>query len=249
VRLIRLVKSSLGFDYVRRAGQLCNEAWSIANRDTRPGVFPGSVYGDMMRIIMAGDGDPSAHRWPVGAGENALMVRYHAGKETVGAQDQVAHEFGASYRHYHSVAMSVVLTGKSDRCHRAMFVACKEALALCQETLRPGNTVGELYEVHASELSRHGYGNAALSACGYSLGISYPPSWMGWPMIYRGNTQVIESGMVFFMHMILLDDTTGLSMSLGETAIVTEGVPERINYAPDELVVNWPAARLHGCRR
>ena len=238
VRLIRLVKSPLELDYVRKAGQLCDDAWAIANRDTRPGAFLGAVYGDMMRVIMAGDGDPSAHRWPMGAGENALMVRYHTGKETVAAQDQVTHEFGAAYRHYHGVAMSVVVTGKPDQRHKDMFAACKEALALCHETLRPGNTVGELYEAHASEFSRHGYGHAALGACGYSLGISYPPSWMDWPMIYRGNTQVIESGMVFFMHMILLDDTTGLSMSLGETAIVTEGVPERINHAPAELIVN-----------
>ena len=87
-------------------------------------------------------------------------------------------------------------------------------------------------------LSAAGFGHAALKACGYSMGISYPPTWMDWPMIYRGNPQVIEADMVFFVHMILLDGTTGLTISLGETAIVTEGAPERVTHGPGELVVN-----------
>ncbi len=68
-----------------------------------------------------------------------------------------------------------------------------------------------------------GLGHACLNACGYTMGISYPPSWMDWPMLWTGNPDQIEEGMVFFPHMILLDDRTGLTMSLGETAIVTQG--------------------------
>ena len=61
---------------------------------------------------------------------------------------------------------------------------------------------------------------------------------MDWPMIWQDNPDIIEPGMVFFIHMILLDDKTGLTMSLGETSIVTSTGPERVNYAPMELVVN-----------
>lgn len=61
---------------------------------------------------------------------------------------------------------------------------------------------------------------------------------MDWPMLWTGNPDVIEEGMVFFMHMILLDDTTNLTMSLGETAIVTSSSCEPVCHAPSELVVN-----------
>ena len=43
--------------------------------------------------------------------------------------------------------------------------------------------------------------------------------------------------MVFFLHMILLDSDTGLSMSLGETAIITETGCEPISHAPRHLLV------------
>ncbi len=55
-------------------------------------------------------------------------------------------------------------------------------------------------------------------------------------MVWADNAQVLEPGMVFFLHMIRLDDQTGLSMSLGETAIVSEGSCERVNHIPRELI-------------
>ena len=238
VRLVRLIKSPAELAYVRKAGELCDAAWEVANTATVPGAFLGDVYGRMMLAILAGDGDPSASRWPMGAGQEAMMVRYHTGKETVAAQDQVQHEFAAAYRHYHACAMSVVVTGKASPQQLSMFSACRDALEACKESLRPGATVGEVFDRHKSSLEKSGYGHAALNACGYSLGISYPPTWMDWPMLWTGNPQVIEPGMVFFVHIILLDDRTGLTMSLAETAIVTDSACEPVTHAPAELVVN-----------
>ena len=103
---------------------------------------------------------------------------------------------------------------------------------------KPMNNARSFGFLHNSTLSSAGYGHAALNACGYTLGISYPPTWMDWPMIWAGNPDVLEPGMVFFMHMILLDDTIGLTMSLAETAIVTDGVCEPVTHAPSQLVVN-----------
>ena len=117
-----------------------------------------------------------------------------------------------------------------------MHESCVDALESCQALLRPGNTVGELYAAHANAFARAGYATASLAACGYSVGIAYPPTWMDWPMIWADNPQVLEPGMVFFMHMILLDDSTGLRMSLGETAIVTQGDCERVNHMPRGVI-------------
>jgi Xaa-Pro dipeptidase len=238
IREIRLVKSEAELVFVRRAGELCDDAWRVANSMTAPGEFLGNVYGEMQNVIMRGDGDPSASVWPMGAGENALLVRYHTGKETVGPQDQVTHEFAAAFRHYHACAMSTVVTGTASDKQLDMAKACAEALDHVEETLKAGNTVGDLYAAHAQVFDRTGYGHAKLAACGYTLGISYPPSWMDWPMIWKDNPQVLEAGMVFFMHMILLDDTTGLTVSLGETAIITEGACQPICHAPRQLLVN-----------
>ena len=70
------------------------------------------------------------------------------------------------------------------------------------------------------------------------MGAMYPPTWMDWPMFWTGNPQILEPGMVFFLHMILVDRERGLSMAIGESAIVTGGACERVNHIPRELIVN-----------
>jgi len=55
-------------------------------------------------------------------------------------------------------------------------------------------------------------------------------------MLYTGNPQILRVGMVFFVHMILLNSRTGLSMCLGETSIITAKGCEAVTYAPRQLV-------------
>jgi Xaa-Pro dipeptidase len=237
VRLLRLVKSPAELDYLRQAGRLVDEACAVSQRMTVPGASVGAVYGEMLNTIMRGDGDPTASRWPMGAGEEALLVRYHTGHGTVASRDQVQFEIAAAYRHYHAALMYVILTGEPDARHRRMFDACAEALDACEAALRPGNTVGQLFATHAEVMTKAGYAGHFLNAGGYTMGATYPPTWMDWPMIYAGEPQVLAPNMVFFLHMILLDSDTGLSMSLGETAIVTETGCEPISRAPRHLLI------------
>jgi Xaa-Pro dipeptidase len=238
VRLLRLVKSPAELAYFRQAGKLVDEACAVSQRLTVPGASVSAVYGEMMSAIMAGDGDPTASRWPMGAGEEALLVRYHTGHGTVAAQDQVQFEIAAAYRHYHAALMYAILTGQPDPRHQRMFDACAEALDACEAALRPGNTVGQVFAEHARVLSKAGYAGSYLNACGYTMGATYPPTWMDWPMLYAGEPQVLAPNMVFFLHMILLDSDTGLSMSLGETTIVTESGCEPVSHVPRKLLVS-----------
>jgi len=57
------------------------------------------------------------------------------------------------------------------------------------------------------------------------------------PMIFTGNPLIIKPGMVFFIHMILMDIETQLAMNLGETYLVTESGNERLGKQKLDLVV------------
>jgi len=52
---------------------------------------------------------------------------------------------------------------------------------------------------------------------------------MDWPMVYANNPVRLAPNMVVFLHMIMFDDASGLSMCMGETFIVTEAEPERLS--------------------
>ena len=56
-------------------------------------------------------------------------------------------------------------------------------------------------------------------------------------MLYTGNPIVLESGMVFFMHMILMDSGNQLAMNLGETYLVTNSGNQRMGKKKLDLVI------------
>ena len=70
------------------------------------------------------------------------------------------------------------------------------------------------------------------------MGAVFPATWMEDPLIRRGDPMVLEPGMVFFMHMLMVDRERRLMMSLGEQALVTETGCEPVTHAPRELPVN-----------
>ena len=134
--------------------------------------------------------------------------------------------------------MRTILIGKASERQRDMFAACKDALAQAEEALKPGRPIGEVFDAHARVMDGAGFRQHRLAACGYSLGATFSPNWMDWPMFYAGNPVVAEPNMVFFLHMIVLDSDSQLAMSLGRTVAVTEAGCESLSKAPLELIVN-----------
>ncbi len=238
VSRLRLVKSDAEIAYVRRAGELADEAWLAAQRTATAGTPEQDVLAAMNSAVFRGGGDYTATRFIIGSDENALMVRNFTGYRTLDENDQLQLEFGGAYRHYHSCLMRTILTGEPDPRHVAMHAACADALQACKDACRPGATFGDIFQAHADSFDRAGFGDHKLNACGYSLGALYPPTWMDWPMIFRDNPVVLQPNMVIFMHMILLDWDNKLAMSVGDTVLTTTEGCETLTRLGQGLVVN-----------
>ncbi|MEE2980543.1 MAG: Xaa-Pro peptidase family protein [Pseudomonadota bacterium] len=238
VSRLRVVKSPAELDYVRRAAELGDAALDEANRLTVAGAFEGDILAAMQGAVFKGGGDYPGNEFIIGSGADALLCRYYSGRRHLDAQDQMMIEFAGAYRHYHAALMRTVLTGRAGAAHRDMHKACHDALLACQEALKPGRPVGEVFDAHARVFDDAGYGDHRLNACGYSLGTTFAPNWMDWPMFYAGNPVIAEPNMVFFMHPMILDSGRGLAIALGETVRVTEAGCERLSAATLDLVVN-----------
>ncbi len=238
VSRLRLVKSPAELEYVRKAGELADAAWDEAVRLAKPGADEGEILAAMQGVVLRGGGDDPANETIIGSGEGALMCRYYTGRRKLDARDQLTLEFAGTCRHYHAALMRTLLTGKPDPRHVGMHAAARDALLACEEALAPGRTVGEVFEAHVRVMEEAGMGRFRLNACGYSLGATFAPSWMDWPMLYRGNPVEAAPGMVFFIHMILFDADAGLAMTLARTSLVTEAGSEPLSTASLDLVVN-----------
>ena len=234
---LRVIKSPEEIFYVKKAAELADLALDQAWKYTKAGASEAKILAEMQKIVLEGGGDYPANEYIIGSGHNALLCRYQSEKRILSSTDQLSIEWAGTYKHYHSAMFRTIPIGKSDPKHTKMYEACLEALKNSEKKLIPGNTVGEVFDVHAQTFDNCGYNKSRMNACGYSLGSTFSPNWMDWPMLYTGNPYKIVPGNVFFMHMILMDSDNQLAMNLGETYLVTENGNERLGKQKLDLVV------------
>jgi Xaa-Pro dipeptidase len=236
VSRLRVVKSAAELAYVRRAAELADAAYDEAARLAAPGAFEGDILAAMHGAIFRGGGDDPANEFIIGSGRGALLCRYRTGRRSLDPQDQLTLEWAGTYRHYHAAMFRTLLTGKPSARQREMHAVAHEALLAVEAALRPGGRVGDGFAAHAEVLDRAGYRAHRLNACGYSLGTTFAPNWMDWPMLYRDNPVEVAPGMVFFCHMLIFDSEAGLAMTLGRTSVIGEAGAEPLSRAPLDLV-------------
>lgn len=232
----RAVKRSAELPYVRRAAELADSALEEASSLIKPGAFEGDILAALQGAIFRGDGDYPGNEFIIGSGPRAHLGRYFAGRRRLDADDQLTLEFAGVFRHYHSCLMRTFKIGEPSRRHIDMHDCALEALDACANALRPGRPVGDVYAAYIRTLEKAGYVEDNLNSCGYSLGTTFSPNWMDWPMCYRDNPIEVVPGMVFFLHMAITD--RGLTVAPGETLLVTETACERLGKAPIKLTLD-----------
>ena len=236
VSYFRVVKSAAEINYVKKAAELADKALEAAWIHAHAGVNESKILAEMQGAIFNGGGDYPANEFIIGSGKNALLCRYQSEKRNLDKIDQLSIEWAGNYKHYHSAMFRTIPIGKINDKQKKMYDACAEALNACENKLKPGSSVGEVFDIHAKIFDKLGYKNSRMNACGYSLGGLFAPNWMDWPMIYTNNPYKIQTGNVFFMHMILMDSDNQLAMNLGETYLVTESGNERLGKKKLDLV-------------
>lgn len=237
IQNLRRTKSPAELRYIRRAAELADDAWDAAVARAAAGVSEAEILADMQGGMLRSGGDFAGNELIIGSGPAALMVRYTSGRRTLADDDQLTLEWCGVERRYHAAMMRTLLTGTPHADHVAMHAACVDALTACEAAIRPGATLGEVFDVHANVLDSAGWKKHRLNACGYGMGAVYAPIWVDWPMLYHGNPLTFDVNQAYFLHMIILDLDSGRAMNLGHSVVVTDNGCERLSRSSLDLVV------------
>lgn len=236
IRQGRLVKSAAELQHVRAAGRLADAAVRAAIEATRPGIPDTVLSGAALTAMLAGGGDIPSGGPLVNSGERALYGRGIGGPRLIEEDDQILVELAGSHCRYHVCIEHTLVTGKVDPRQADMLKVAADALARVKDAARAGTELGRLDEIHRRVLDAAGFAKARYAACGYALGCTFKPTWMDVPpMIYTGNPLVMTPGMVFFVHVMIPDASTGLTAGVGQTFAITDGEPEVFSDMPVEL--------------
>ena len=237
IPLLRAVKSPAEIEIVREAARLGDAAFEAALPLIRPGADEAEILATMQGTVLAEGGDYPANPFIIGSGRDALLCRYKAGRRKLDANDQLTLEWAGVKAQYHAALMRTVIIGTPTERHLELHAAAREALDAVEAAMQPGHSFGDVFDAHAAVMEAHELARHRLSACGYSLGARYAPSWMDMPMFYSGNAEMIVPGMTLFAHMIIMDSDTETAMTLGRTYLTTTGAPEPLSRLSLELPV------------
>lgn len=243
---LRLVKSPAEIAFIEHAALLADNALDAALPLIGPGADEATILATMQAAVLAGGGDYPANEFVIGSGDDALLCRYKAGRRRLDAQDQLTLEWAGVSAHYHAVMMRTVLIGEPRPQHPELYAACRDNLLAIEEALRPGNTFGDIFDIHARMMDERNLTRHRLNACGYSLGARFSPSWMEKQMFHAGNNQPVLPGMSLFVHIIIMDSDNRAAMTLGQTYITTEDAPRALSRHGTGLLNMTAADRIQG---
>ena len=142
---LRVIKSDEEITYVKKAATLADLALDEVWKYAKSGASEAKILAEMNRVIFEGGGDYPANEFIIGSGKNALLCRYQAEKQILNKEDQLTIEWAGTYRHYHSAMFRTIPIGKANQKHFKMHEACVEALTNCENKLKPGNKIGEVF--------------------------------------------------------------------------------------------------------
>lgn len=236
IRGLRVVKSPAELAYVRQSAQLADAAVTAMVEAAVPGVLDSAVTAAGVAAMLNRGGDMPAGGPLVNSGPRAVYGRGIGGARRLEAQDQVVVELGASFCRYNVCIEHTITLGPVRPEQQRMHDVAADALAQVIDAARAGTPVGRLDDIHRAVLDAGGYARARFSACGYSLGATFRPTWMDVPpMMYSGNPTPMRPGMVLFCHIMIGDTATGIAAGVGQTFVVTEGAAEVLSGLPVHL--------------
>lgn len=235
---LRAIKSRAELEFCRKAGELTDFAFTEASPLIKVGADEAVILARLQGAILEGGGDYPANNFVLGSGEEALLCRYKSGRRLLSEDDQLTIEWSGAYRHYHTPAMRTIVIGKPHPAHIHLYDIASQALAGVEAILKPGHTFGEVFDKHAEIIDSLEANAHRLNACGYGVGASFAPSWMDWPMFYRGNETEICPNMTLFAHMVLMDSDNKVAMCLGQTYLTTETEPEPLSKLPMDYQIS-----------
>lgn len=231
----RLTKSEAELNYVRRAGELADLALDEVYRMTKPGAWEGDIFAALHSIIFKNDGDYPANENVIGSGPSAFMGRYFTGRRHLDQNDELNIELAGVYRRYHAVIQRVIRVGKPIPQQIELHKLGVEALLASQDACKVGQPLGNIFKAFERTVrnSTYPFGGAKdlgrAFSTGYSLGTTFAPNWMDYPLLYGDNSILIEENMVFFIHSVLRDDERGFNAIPGETIVVKRNGVERLS--------------------
>lgn len=237
---VRLVKSDAELEYIYKAAEIGDRAVTAGLDAASVGVnekeVAAAIYEEM---ILAGGEFPGFV--PLIRSSETLMEEHSTWRNReLESGEKLFIELSGAAARYHAPLTRMSYLGHADPgAERAQTVAVT-AFDAVVGALRPGVVTGDVYEAWQGVVDE-GLGHRRLRRhhCGYSVGIGFPPSWVGSSTVLgirRGGKVEVAAGMTFHVLSWITDPDLG-DYFVSDTAVVGADRTRVITVTPHRLVI------------
>lgn len=237
---VRLVKSDAELAYVHEAARIGDRAVSagldVAGAGVNEKDVAAAVYEEMIR-----SGGEYPGFVPLIRSSETLMQEHSTWRDReLQSGEKLFMELSGAAGRYHAPLTRMAYIDESEpgaeRTQQLALAAFQSVVA----ALRPGVVTGEVYDSWQSVVD-DGLGHDRLRRhhCGYSVGIGFPPSWVGSSTVLGirpGGRVEIKAGMTFHVLSWITDAVLG-DYFVSDTVVVGVDGARTITTAPHPLVV------------
>ena len=240
VSALRMVKSPLEMEYVRKAAKAADAGMLAAINTTRDGASDYEVSAECSRaMILAGSEYPGFGpfvRPTSRLGEEHTTWR----GEIFRNGEAVFLEIAAAYRKYQAPMGRLVYVGNApDGAEKSVQLAI-DGMKAINSAIKPGAKAGDAYAAWREVARKGGLENYERHHCGYLVSIGFPPSWTGGSMVtaLAPNSELeLKVGMTFHTHS-WFTNTDCVDYFISNTSLLTEdGCEVLTSETPETLIV------------
>ena len=239
VSALRMVKSPLEMEYVRKAAKAADAGMLAAINATRDGASDYEVAAECSRaMILAGSEYPGFGpfvRPTSRLGEEHTTWR----GEVFRNGEAVFLEIAAAYRKYQAPMGRLVYVGNApDGAEKSAQLAI-DGMKAINSAIKSGAKAGDAYAAWREVARKGGLEDYKRHHCGYLVSIGFPPSWTGGSMVtaLAPNSKLeLKVGMTFHTHS-WFTNTECVDYFISNTSLLTEDGCEVLTSETAETLI------------
>ena len=221
---VRLVKSAKELEYIRTAIAIADATLAAVRDALVPGIREIDLMGLMYAEMARHGGEEQAIRMMVHSGPRANQMHVPASRREIQQGDLLMIDMCASYNRYHGNVARTFSLGEDPFWEDVVRRAAASVPKLL-ETIGPGAPLGDVQKLMDEHIDEAGLRPYVYWIGGYSLGIAFPPDWVGHVYLdpHEGfETHDFVPNYVTNYEHVLHDDEQRVGCGFIDTLIMTE---------------------------
>lgn len=155
VHEMRVIKSKLELDAMRRAVDITKEAHVAAMGMARPGVYEYEVEAVLRAIFRKHGSERPAYGPIVGSGPNATVLHYRRNDRKLGDGDLLLIDAGCEYGYYASdITRTFPVSGRFTKPQREIYEIVLDAQVASIAASKPGATLEEVHDASVKVIAK-----------------------------------------------------------------------------------------------